>query len=217
MINTSQQTHANNRAAPPALWAIAQACLRTLNALFGAPRDVAAAGWLSRRAHKLLRAWLNAAHAVIARLILIEAAALPALQRKGAPARHRKPRARRLIEHHADRPETWRVSLRLVQRRRPRRRTPSASATTTSRDPQQAWPLAERYEALLRACANPAPYAQRLARHLHAAPHRAAAIAGAVHSDLINSDACAALAQAATRAADSFSARIRAPPTGGAP
>lgn len=35
-----------------------------------------------------------------------------------------------------------------------------------------AWPLAQRYEALLRAFNDPAPYAQRLARRLHATPHR---------------------------------------------
>ncbi|MEZ5958478.1 MAG: hypothetical protein R3C27_14845 [Hyphomonadaceae bacterium] len=37
---------------------------------------------------------------------------------------------------------------------------------------RSAWPLAERYEALLRVCNAPAAYAQRLARRLHATPHR---------------------------------------------
>jgi hypothetical protein len=36
-----------------------------------------------------------------------------------------------------------------------------------------AWPLAERTEALLRAFNTPEPYAKRIARHLHATPHRA--------------------------------------------
>jgi hypothetical protein len=35
-----------------------------------------------------------------------------------------------------------------------------------------AWPLAERYEALLRAFNDPAPYARRLAKRLHAWLHR---------------------------------------------
>jgi len=35
-----------------------------------------------------------------------------------------------------------------------------------------AWPAAERYEALLRAFNDPAPYARRLAKRLHATPHR---------------------------------------------
>ncbi|MEZ5961207.1 MAG: hypothetical protein R3C30_12370 [Hyphomonadaceae bacterium] len=37
---------------------------------------------------------------------------------------------------------------------------------------RSAWPLAERYEALRRAVANPRTYAARLARVLHATPHR---------------------------------------------
>jgi len=39
-------------------------------------------------------------------------------------------------------------------------------------DFRSAWPLAERYEALLRVFNAPAAYAQRLARRLHATPHR---------------------------------------------
>ncbi|MBX9745338.1 MAG: hypothetical protein K2X34_00455 [Hyphomonadaceae bacterium] len=36
-----------------------------------------------------------------------------------------------------------------------------------------AWPLAERYEALIRVFNDPAPFARRLAARLHATPHRA--------------------------------------------
>ena len=39
-----------------------------------------------------------------------------------------------------------------------------------------AWPLAERAEAMLRAFNDPAPRAKRLARRLHATPHRAATL-----------------------------------------
>lgn len=39
---------------------------------------------------------------------------------------------------------------------------------------RSAWPLAERYEALMRAFNDPAPYARRLAGRLHATPHRLA-------------------------------------------
>ncbi|MCX7356825.1 MAG: hypothetical protein NT015_01545 [Alphaproteobacteria bacterium] len=38
---------------------------------------------------------------------------------------------------------------------------------------RSAWPLAERYEALLRVFKNPLRYAQRLSRQLHATPYRA--------------------------------------------
>jgi hypothetical protein len=39
-----------------------------------------------------------------------------------------------------------------------------------------AWPLAERYEALVRAFNNPAPFARRLARRLIATPKRLATL-----------------------------------------
>lgn len=205
----------DDRRAPAALWALAYACLATLRALFGAPRDVAAAGWLARRTRNLLRFCLNATHAVVARLLLIEAAALPAPA--PAPQRARKPRQRRLIEHRADAPEHWRVALRL----HPHRRPPVGSTNHcrlksggAKRDRQDAWPLAERYEAILRACAAPAPYARRLARRLHAAPERADDIlfASAPAGRLINADAHAALGAAAQSARDILATCIRAPP-----
>lgn len=37
---------------------------------------------------------------------------------------------------------------------------------------RSAWPLAERYEALIRVFNDPAPYARRLSKRLHATPHR---------------------------------------------
>lgn len=37
---------------------------------------------------------------------------------------------------------------------------------------RSAWPLAKRYEAMLRAFNDPLVYARRLSRHLHATPHR---------------------------------------------
>ena len=214
MTNTSPLPAIDDRRAPAALWALAYACLATLRALFGAPRDVAAAGWLARRTRNLLRFCLNATQAVVARLLLIEAAALPA----PAPTVHRarKPQPRRLIEHRADAPEHWRVALRL----HPYRRLPAGNGSRrlkaggTKRDRQNAWPLAERYEAILRACAAPAPYVRRLARRLHAAPNRADAIlsASAPAARLISADAHAALSGAAQSARDIIATCIRAPP-----
>ena len=212
MINTSPLPHPH-RAAPPALWALARACLGAIAALFGRPGDVAAQGWLARRTRNLLRAMLNAAHAVIARLLLIEAAALPAPAPARAQAR-RTPRVRRTIAHYAHAPEHWRVTLRLMRRRRPRAQRPSAPAPAAQRDPLDAWPLAERYEALTRACADPAPYARRLARRLHAAPRRAAQLLAraAPAASLITPDAGAALDAAAAEACAAIASRIRAPP-----
>ncbi len=45
---------------------------------------------------------------------------------------------------------------------------------------RSAWPLAERYEAIVRAFNEPALYAQRLARRLYAQPWRAIPFAYAV-------------------------------------
>jgi hypothetical protein len=43
---------------------------------------------------------------------------------------------------------------------------------------RSAWPLAERYEALIRVFNDPTKYAQRLARRLHATPHRVVEVLG---------------------------------------
>jgi hypothetical protein len=203
------------RKAPIALWRIAQACMRALHALFGAPEDIARAGWLSRATRTRLSHWLGAARAILARLLLIEPAAIPA----PAPARRRllrKPRLRRLVEHTADAPQTWRVSLRLAHRRLPagRPRCRRQDAGGAKRDPANPWPLAERYEALLRAYNNPAPYAERLARRLHGAPLRAHALFPCARAGvgLIAGNELADLTQAAGEAAFVFEARARGSP-----
>ncbi|MGD9981131.1 MAG: hypothetical protein AB7H66_08640 [Hyphomonadaceae bacterium] len=57
-------------------------------------------------------------------------------------------------------------------------RIPRQDRLWVAHEPKQrfrsAWPLAERYEACLRVFNDPAPYARRLARRLHAEPHRLA-------------------------------------------
>lgn len=74
----------------------------------------------------------------------------------------------------------------LIRRKRPKRNSRDLSAEARrakaeerwcleNRPPvkfRSAWPLAERYEALLRVFNDPAPYAHRLSRRLHATPHR---------------------------------------------
>jgi hypothetical protein len=73
-------------------------------------------------------------------------------------------------------PEKWRVSFRVFlgppASRRPKA---PAGARVSPRNKlrfRSAWPLAERYEALLRAFNDPALCARRLARRLHKLPHR---------------------------------------------
>ncbi|MGD9966225.1 MAG: hypothetical protein AB7T59_06870 [Hyphomonadaceae bacterium] len=108
---------------------------------------------------------------------------------------------RRLVTFEADKPEAWRVSFRCLSDRRrlagdrrcngarlagedagaPKKHKPHRSreerwVSAHGAPPKltSAWPLAERAEAMLRAFNNPGPYAKRLARRLHATPHRAA-------------------------------------------
>ena len=168
------------RTAPLALWRVAEAFLRTLHMLYGAPENVAARHTLTAKAHAQMASWLRSAEAMLRRLLLIEAAACakPTARPLLAPARKR---VRRLMSFTAEHPEKWRVSLRVLsapacgggQRRRlsydERWARDYLGTPATFRS---AWPLAERYEALIRVFNDPAPYARRLSRRLHATPHR---------------------------------------------
>jgi hypothetical protein len=185
----------SQRAAPIALWRAARAFLGVLHALFGAPEDVAFQHTLTRKAHGQLASWLRCAEAMLRRLLLIEAAAYPKPNTRPLlrPARER---VRKLRDFTHDHPEAWRVSFRVLYRPPASRRLalrsesgvhaggPPAVRKRVSREDRwcaenfkpvtfrDAWPLAERYEALLRVFNDPAPYARRLARRLHATPHR---------------------------------------------
>jgi hypothetical protein len=165
--------------------------MHILHALFGDPAHVAARHTLRFEAHKLMASWLRAGEAMMRRLLLIEAAAYAKPNIR--PLLHdKRQRARKLMSFSAEEPQKWRVSFRcFLDRRRPRRPTPAHAGEDAggprkhvSREDRwcseswarprfrSAWPLAERYEALLRAFNNPARYARRLARRLHAAPQR---------------------------------------------
>ena len=166
--------------APLALWRVARAFICVLHDLFGAPEDVAGRHTLTRAAYQLLLSWLRVGEAMMRRLIAIEAAAYPQTQ---APApRAKRPRRRRLIEFWPDKPEAWRVSFRcLPPMLRQAQHDADADCVSLSLSKAErlapkrfhsAWPLAERYEALLRAFNDPLPLARRLARRLNAAPAR---------------------------------------------
>jgi hypothetical protein len=177
------------RAAPIALWRVAEAFLHTLHGLFGAPEDVAADHTLLRKAHAQLAQWLRCAEAMLRRLLLIEAQAYAKPNTR--PLLHTsRQRERKLCYFQADKPEAWRVSFRVLHLPPQRGGSPersegkgdvAPSVAFGSSSPARggdkkrfysAWPLAERYEALLRVFNDPAPYASRLARRLHATPHR---------------------------------------------
>ncbi|QGZ96356.1 hypothetical protein DSM104635_03215 [Terricaulis silvestris] len=153
--------------------------MHTLYALFGAPEDVAADHTLTRAAHTLMASWIRCAEAMLRRLLLIEASVFPKPNTR--PLLHEKrKRTRKAIGFDADKPEAWRVSFRCfapMERRRPRWQMVGPDANMPARRRRSirfrsAWPLAERYEALIRVFNNPERYARRLARALHALPHR---------------------------------------------
>jgi hypothetical protein len=178
-MNATPSTDTPARAAPLDLWRAAAAFLHMLYALFGDPGAIAARNALTVVTYKMIVAWLRAGEAMMRRLLLIEAAALPKpeprLQRPGS-----RQRARKLMHFEAEHPELWRVSFRCFADA-PRRATPTARFSRgdrRARSPKlrSAWPLAERYEALLRVFNDPSACVRRLARRLHAAPHRTAAL-----------------------------------------
>jgi hypothetical protein len=165
------------RRAPIALWRSAGAFLATLYALFGSASEVAESHTLTSKARALMLAWLGAGEALVRRLLLIEASLY---MREELPAtRERQPRERdrKRIAFDPAKPEEWRVAFRFcLDRRRPRRRDAGGPRQRAPARFHSAWPLAERYEALIRAYNDPAPYARRLARRLYAEPRRAAAL-----------------------------------------
>jgi hypothetical protein len=190
-------TSAPTRSAPIAVWRIAEAFMHALCGLFGNPEDVAAEDTLSAKTHALLRDWIRAGEAILRKLLLIEAAALPSAPRGAlTPSRRRTPRKRKLMYFTHDKPEKWRVSFRYLpsspacggsaersEAKGDVTRAPSdafgVSSPARGGDKirfHSAWPLAERYEALVRVFNNPAPYAARLAKRLRAKPQNAAAM-----------------------------------------
>jgi len=186
---------APTRTAPIALWRIAQGFLHILYNLFGAPEDVAFRHTLTRGPYALLLSWLRVGEAMMRRLIAIEAAAFPKPNTR--PLLHAsRTRKRRAIGFECDKPEEWRVCFRCLQSsplRQAQRRaggcasgqesaTLSLSKGARRAGPPtfySAWPLAERYEALIRVFNDPAPYARRLAHRLHARPHLISAVLAA--------------------------------------
>jgi hypothetical protein len=162
------------RNAPIALWRVAEAFLHTLHNLFGAPEDVAFRHTLTLAPYRLLLSWIRVGEAMLRRLLLIEAAALPKPNTRPILWPTHKKRARRMMEFFDDKPEDWRVSFRCQCDIRVRKAT--HKRVTLSRSQRDAsppsfhsvWPLAERYEALLRVFNDPTGYAKRLARRLYA-------------------------------------------------
>jgi len=181
-----------DRFAPIALWRAASRLMVTLFNLFGEPQDLAFRHTLVARDYKAALDWLRSVEAMFRKLLLIEASHYAKEVAKTKP-RARSKRERKLVSFLPENPESWRVSFRCD----PYRRLPAGSGarnpdsgagvntacrlegggTTPNHAPttfHAAWPLAERFEALLRVHNNPAPYAKRLARRLYANAKRIA-------------------------------------------
>lgn len=187
--------------APPLLWSAARALIATIFALFGDPSHIAWQHTHRKSERARLLKWLRAGEALMRHLLLIEASHIARANTR--PLLHankllRRPRVRRLMAFEADKPEAWRVSFRCFSGIGSRCSVigkPNRSPTPDNRTPildrrdrwhqarwpkqtfHSAWPLAERAEAMLRAFNDPHAYARRLARHLHASPHRSAELA----------------------------------------
>lgn len=183
----------SNRTAPLDFWVMAQTFLNTLFCLFGPPESVAFQHTHTGAQRALLLPWLQAGEVLMRRLLLLEASAYPKPNTRPLLARIRAKRAKRLVGFDHDKPETWRVSLRCFASlnssparggsgSRQSRETKGGVKRLSRFDPNwrapkpakfySAWPLAERYEALIRVFNNPAPFAKRLAARLHATSHR---------------------------------------------
>lgn len=192
--------------------------------------DRIAGRWrLSLKAHRDLSAWLACAEMLLRRLLYIHAAAIdPA---GIAPKRAASPRPRPEGKAAAapawsidrDRPETWRVSFRLFPQVRAglRHAQPGASlsvskgsAANQSERPRgfrHALPLAQRYEALLRAFNDPDRLILRIARTLRRDPARAETLAAG--ADFSNATGSRELFEALAPSLDGALAALRAPNT----
>lgn len=193
------------RHAPIELWRIAREYIVALFNIFGEPQDIAADHTYLTTPYKQLLQWVRTGEALLRLLLLMEASAYDKPDTRPL-LRKKRERKRRLVYFYPDKPQDWRVSFRcLLDRRRlaggalrqaqgdaeigdassvsVSLSLSKASVLSSSKGtrPEQrrfhdAWPLALRVEAILRAYNNPAPYARRLARRLYATPHRARAM-----------------------------------------
>jgi hypothetical protein len=145
-----------------------------LHVLFGGPEAVAAKSVLSPGPRALLLSWLRTGEALLRALLVIEAAAYPKPNTR-PPLWPRRPRTRHLRTFEPEAPHEWRVCFRCLLDC-PRRAKTQVRKRAPAKRFFDSWPLAERYEALLRVYNDPSAAARRLARRLYAEPYRALGI-----------------------------------------
>lgn len=170
-----------HRFAPIALWRVASHLLATLFNLFGEPQALAHQHSISAKDHKLALNWLRCVEALFRKLLLIEASHYENGLSQTKP-RMRGKRKRRMMTFFPDDADAWRATFRCIAHGRPRPRSSMQTQAPASTKPggtvrvpyHSAWPIAERFEALLRVHNDPTAYAKRLARRLYANPQRIA-------------------------------------------
>jgi len=153
-----------------ALWRVASRLMITLFNLFGEPDALARQHSIGAKDYKLACNWLRTVEALFRKLLFIEASYYVGEATPPKP-RVKRPHPRREMAFFPDQPDAWRVAFRVLDRRLPagkRARTTPRRLLATGVVFHSAWPLAERFEALLRVHNDPAPYAKRLARRLNA-------------------------------------------------
>ena len=137
----------------------------TLFNLFGEPDALAHQHSMGAEDYKLAWNWLRTVEALFRRLLFIEASYYVGEVTPPKP-RTKRPRQKRQMAFFPDQPDAWRVTFRMESgRASPRRSSRSHRAPLKF---YSAWPLAERFEALLRVHNDPTPFAKRLARRLNA-------------------------------------------------
>lgn len=148
--------------ASPGGWPLARVLIDQFAALYGAPAELVLRG-LPRAARAPLLAFIRLIEALVRRLLLIETWNLPVAftPRTMKPANNAGAGIRARA---SDNPANWRVSPRLFPA------WPTGSGRRGAAPAEERLisnrALAERLEALIRVAADPAPYAQRLARRL---------------------------------------------------
>ena len=156
----------DHRNVPITLWRVASRLMITLFNLFGEPDALAHKHSMSAKDFKLACNWLRSVEALFRKLLFIEASYYARSATPPKP-RAKRPRQRREMAFFPDQPDAWRVTFRTMDRLRPHPHG-GARSHTPARRFYSAWPIAERFEALLRVHDDPTPFAKRLARRLNA-------------------------------------------------
>ena len=171
---TTPEPHSDD-ASLPTLWDAAWHLLDWLTTLFGNPAEFAQLDLLAPREQADILHWLRPLEALVRRLLLLEAAELAGGLAASHPSRRVRLRTRRLVAQDPENASAWRVSFRVTLLASQAGRVTPARALPS--DLPSAWPIAERWEAVARVLAEPAPYARRLARRLKAKQERARPLA----------------------------------------